>query len=54
MLNALRWIYNCDRSTLNCAHQMSRLVGDNSPIAWPLADCNAFIQAMADYWDNWR
>jgi hypothetical protein len=54
MLNALRWIYNCNRSTLNCAHQMSRLVGDNSPIAWPLADCNDFIQAMANYWDNWR
>jgi hypothetical protein len=54
MLNALRWIYNCDRGTLNCAHQMSRLIGDHNPVAWPLADCNAFIQAMASYWDNWR
>ena len=54
VLNCLRWLYACDRSTLNCAHKMSRLVGDSSPTAWPLANCNAFINGLANYWDNWR
>lgn len=54
LLNCLRWLYNCDRSTLNCAHGMSRLIGDNSPTAWSLANCNAFINGLVSYWDNWR
>jgi hypothetical protein len=53
VLNCLRWIYNCDRGALRCAHKMSPLVGDNNPIAWPLADCDAFIAATANLWDNW-
>jgi hypothetical protein len=54
VLNCLRWLYACDRSTLRCAHRMSLLIGDNSPIAWPLASCNAFINGAANLWDNWR
>jgi hypothetical protein len=54
VLNCLRWLYTCDRSTLRCAHRMSPLTGDNSPTAWPLADCNTFINALANYWDSWR
>lgn len=52
--NCLIWLRDCDRTALRCAHRMSPLVGDNSPTAWPLADCNAFIMGLINFWDNWR
>jgi hypothetical protein len=54
VFNCLKWLYGCDRSTLLCAHKMSPLIGENNPTAWPLANCNTFINALANYWDNWR
>jgi len=54
VLNCLRWVWNAQAATLMCAHEQCPLIGDNSPIAWPGANCRAFILAAATFWDDWR
>jgi len=49
----MKWILQADRSKLLCANKQYNLLGD-SAISWPPADCDTFIHAAANLWDNWK
>jgi hypothetical protein len=46
------WIMKQDRSTFVTANEQFYLLG-NSPVTWPVADCDAFLNAFADLYNNW-
>jgi hypothetical protein len=52
-VNCMKWLLACDKKSLICAHRMRPLLGDNNPTAWPQANCESFINALANYWNTW-
>jgi hypothetical protein len=52
-VNCMKWLSACDRNALRCAHRMRPLIGEGRATAWPLANCNTFITALIDYWNDW-
>jgi len=51
-LKCARWILNTDRSKLGCAHEQYLLLGQSN-VQWPTSDCDNFLLALINLWDNW-
>jgi hypothetical protein len=50
--NCINWLSNTDRSTLVCPNRQYWLLGDSN-IQWPPASCDAFIDALRNFWNSW-
>jgi len=50
--NCINWLSNADRSTLVCPNRQYLLLG-HSNIQWPPANCDAFLDALMNFWNNW-
>jgi hypothetical protein len=50
---ALTWIVQADRSKLVCANKQYCLTFDSAAECWPRADCDGFINAVVELWNNW-
>ena len=54
VLNLLTWLHQTtDRSKFVCANEQYYLLRDNNPVCWPRADCDGFIKAVVELWNNW-
>lgn len=53
-LNAINWIRNdAVKTDLLCANEQYYLLRDGFPICWPTANCDAFLDATVDLWNDW-
>jgi hypothetical protein len=53
MLKAFNWIVEQDRSKFVTANAQYYLLG-NSVVNWPVANCDAFLNAFIELWNNWK
>jgi hypothetical protein len=53
-VNTFNWVWQADRTELVCANALYKLVFDNSHNCWPTANCNTYLVATRDYWNNWK
>ena len=52
-VNAINWIQNeADKSKLVCANEQYYLLWENSHTAWPRANCEMFLNAAIELWNN--
>jgi hypothetical protein len=47
------YIINADRSQFRCANGIHMLLG-NSQVTWPAANCQTYLDALRQLWNNWR
>jgi hypothetical protein len=52
MVAAINWILAADRSKLWCANMQTKLLGD-SAVSWSPANCDLFLAAFKDLWNQW-
>jgi len=54
VLGILQWLcQTTDRTNFLCANDRYFLLRDSSPLCWPAANCDKFIGAAIDLWNNW-
>ena len=47
------YLVNADRSTFKCANGIHALLQANSHVAWSAANCQAYLDALRNLWNNW-
>ena len=53
-LNAMHWIQTeADKSKLVCANEQYYLLWENSQTSWPRANCELFVKAAIELWNDW-
>ncbi len=53
-INAINWVQNdADKDKLLCANEQYYLLRDNTHNCWPKADCDDFLSAVIDLWNDW-
>ena len=52
-VNAINWIQNADRSHFVCANEQYHLLWENSPVTWRSIQCDAFLDAAIELWNQW-
>lgn len=52
-VNCFNWIVNTDRTKLTTASRLHWLVRDNEHTSWPTANCDEFIDAARELWEQW-
>jgi len=52
-VNAHNWIIQADSEKLLTASEMHWLVRNGQHTSWPVANFNAFLSAVAEYWKAW-
>lgn len=53
-VNAMNWIQNeADKSKLMCANEQYYLIWENSHTSWSKTNCEAFLEAAIELWNNW-
>ena len=50
--SCLSWAVATERSKLPCANLYHFLVRDGFKTSWPVADCDAYLDAMVKLWDG--
>lgn len=50
---AMTWIIQAQRNKLVCANEQFYLVRDSAAECWPCANCDGFIDAAVEMWNNW-
>lgn len=48
------YVVNADRSTFKCANSIHPLLHDCSHVSWVPANCQAYLDALRNLWNNWR
>jgi len=48
------YLNNADRSTFKCVNGIHPLLEINSHVSWAPANCQVFLDALRDLWNNWR
>ena len=51
--DTLNWIIQADRSKFVCANEQFYLLNDYSPMTWRAANCDKFLNAAVDLWNQW-
>jgi hypothetical protein len=46
-------LINADRSTFKCANGIHPLLQGNSHVSWPPANCERYLNALRNLWNNW-
>lgn len=53
-VNSINWIQDeADKDKLVCANEQYYLLRDNTHNCWPKADCEEFLAAAIDLWNDW-
>jgi hypothetical protein len=52
-VNCFNWLNKADKSALVCANGLQWLIRDNTPTSWPSQNCQAFLNAARDLWNQW-
>jgi hypothetical protein len=47
------YLVNSDRSTFKCANGIHPLLREDSQVSWPPANCQAYLNALRNLWNNW-
>jgi hypothetical protein len=50
--NSINWILGADRTKFVCPNEQYFLLRDSSPVCWPSADCDLFLNAFWKMWDD--
>jgi hypothetical protein len=50
---AINWLLKADRSQLLCANEQYFLLNPTSPVTWRAEDCDAFLNALVKFWNDW-
>jgi hypothetical protein len=50
---AINWILQTERKNLLCANGKFYLVRDSAAECWPCGNCDAFLNALTQLWNNW-
>jgi hypothetical protein len=53
MFECLSYLTNANRSAFVCPNQQYQLLDGNSDVTWNTANCNAFLSAVVDLWNQW-
>jgi hypothetical protein len=53
-VNAYNWIINADSTRFVCANEQYYLLRDGSEVTWPVANGDAFLKRLAQYWKEWQ
>lgn len=53
-VETFNYLDNSDRSTFTCANGIHPLLQENSHISWSPANCQAYLDALRNLWNNWR
>lgn len=48
------YLVQADRSTFKCANGIHTLLQANSHVSWSAANCQAYLDALRELWNNWR
>ena len=51
--DTLNWMIQADRSKFVCANKQFYLLNDYSPVTWRAANCDKFLNAAVDLWNQW-
>jgi hypothetical protein len=51
-VDTFNFIVNADRSDFRCANGIHNLLG-NSQVQWPAANCQTYLDALRNLWNNW-
>lgn len=49
----LSWAIVADKTQWVCANRQHWLVRDDQKTSWPTRDCQEFLDAVVDLWENW-
>jgi len=52
-VSAINWILQADRTKFVCANEHYYLLRDNTETCWPVANGEAFLNAITKLWNNW-
>lgn len=47
-------LVNADRSTFKCANGIHALLQASSHVLWPPANCQTYLDALRNLWNNWE
>jgi hypothetical protein len=53
-VSTLNHLINGDRSAFRCANGIHLLLQANSHVSWAPANCQAYLGALRNLWNNWR
>jgi hypothetical protein len=53
MFECLKYLVQADRSKFLCANRQYPLLDGNADVTWNTGNCNAFIDGLADLWNQW-
>lgn len=48
------YLADTDRSMFKCANGIHPLLKADSPVSWPPASCDAYLDALRELWNGWR
>lgn len=47
------YLVNADRLTFKCANGIHPLLQESSHVSWAPANCQAYLDALRNLWNNW-
>ena len=50
---AVNWILQAERNNLECANKQHYLVRDFDATCWPYGNCDRFLNALTQLWNEW-
>ena len=53
-VNAYNWIIDADSTQFVCANEQYYLLRDGNEVTWPIANGDAFLKRLAQYWKDWQ
>ncbi len=53
-VETFNYLINADRSTFKCANGIHALLEEGSHVSWSPANCQAYLDALRNLWNNWR
>lgn len=52
--NTFNYLVSTDRDGFRCANGIHFLLRDGSHVSWPPANCQTYLNALRDLWNNWH
>ena len=52
--NTFNYLVSTDRKDFRCANDIHFLLRDSSHVSWSPANCQTYLNALGDLWNNWR
>jgi hypothetical protein len=52
-VNTFNYLISSDRAQFKCANGIHPLLGDNSHVSWPSANCQRYLDSLRDLWNGW-